>query len=295
MPVRVKAKPPGEFIRDHLVDVGGVDYVQGIYRAYKAYLRELGYQNGTCRGTMSTYMWRARQLGLVVFDHAETPAYWDAVAEGVRVTRAYRPEPRPRAPSPRHYYRLVDANDPRWLRLEASYRQSIGIEVPPPFPRVPYLPLPAEEMPPTAPAAPPPPRPRKARKTRAKKVTKPTPAQTAEELAAPFEARMRELAATLDQIAETPTFELLENISDELLNLGEDIVGAIEGKRGMVRLRLTGISNIMRDVLADFELVKTALRAYARETLPARRVTAEQSLHSAIRVVKENLTGEGGE
>jgi hypothetical protein len=295
MPVRVKAKPPGEFIRDHLVDVGGVDYVQSIFRAYKAYLLESGLKNGSCRETMSKYIWLARKLGLIVFDHAEAPAYWDAVADGVRVTRAYRPEPRPRAPSPRHYYRLVDANDPRWLRLEASYRSSIGIEVPPPFPRVPYLPLPAEEVTPPAPAAPPPPRPKKPRKARAKKVTKPTPAQTAEELAAPFEVRMRELATTMDQLAETPTFELLENISDELLNLGEDVVGAIEGKRGVVRVRLTGISNIMRDVLSDFELVKTSLRAYARETLPARRTTAEQALRSAIRVVKENLTGEGGE
>jgi hypothetical protein len=294
MPVRVKAKPPGEFIRDHLVEVGGMDYVQGIHREYKRYLKDQGLPHGACRESMSKYIWLAKKMGLIVFDHAEAPAYWDAVVEGVRVPANYNPAGRPRAPSPRHYYRIVNPDDDRWLRLEASYRESIGIPVPPPFPRVPYVPPPVVEE---VTAAPPPPPAKKRRapaKSRAKKVTKPTPAQTAEELAAPFEARMREIATALDQLERTPDFELVEAISDEMLSLGEDVVGAIEGKRGVVRARLTGISDIMHQALNEYELVKTAIRAYARETLPARRVTAERSFQAAIRVVKEDLTGAGG-
>ncbi|KKK74806.1 hypothetical protein LCGC14_2880050, partial [marine sediment metagenome] len=42
MPVRVIAKPPGEFISGHLQEVGGMDYPQAIYRAYKAYLEAQG-------------------------------------------------------------------------------------------------------------------------------------------------------------------------------------------------------------------------------------------------------------
>jgi hypothetical protein len=292
LPVRVKAKPPGEFIRDHMVDVGGVEYVQAIHRAYKKYLKDQGLANCSCRETMSKYIWLARKLGLIVFDHAEAPAYWDAVVEGVRVPANYQPGGRPRAPSPRHYYRIVSPDSDRWLRLEASYRESIGIPVPPPFPRVPYVPPPpVEEVTP----APPPPKKKKRRapaKSKAKKVTKPTPAQTAEELAAPFEARMQDISNSLDQLAENPNFELFGSIAEEMLNLGEDVVGEVEGKRGVVRARLVGISDIMRKALGDYELVRTALRAYAQEPLAARRATAEQALMSAIRVVKEDLTGE---
>lgn len=176
MPVRVRAMPPGEFIRNHLRDVGGVDYVQAVHKAYKAHLRSVGL-NGISRLTTSKYFWLANKMGLIVFDHAEPSAYWNAVVDGVRVTRAYRRESRPRAPSPRHYYRIIDPTDPRWVRLEASYRESIGIPVPPPFPRVPWAPMPVEypippeEMPP----APPPPKVRKPRKVKVPKVKKPTP------------------------------------------------------------------------------------------------------------------------
>lgn len=299
MPVRVRAIPPGEFIRNHLRDVGGVDYVQAIHRAYKAYLLASG-MNGTSRETMSAYIWRAKQLGLIVFDHAEAPAYWDAVVDGVRVTKAYRPEPRPRAPSPRHYYRLIDENDPRWIRLEASYRESIGIPVPPPFPRVPWAPMPVEypippeEMPPAAPppvAAPPPPK--KVKKPKAVKVKKPTPAETASELAAPFEARIAKVVEAIDQLERTPTTQLADAIEEEVIGIGEDVIDAVEGKRGIVRDRLIGINSLLRRTLDDYPLVKSSLRSMLRETLPALRTRAEGSFRAALRVVRQDLTGEG--
>jgi hypothetical protein len=295
MPVRVKAKPPGEFIRDHLVDVGGVDYVQGIHREYKKYLKAQGLDHTSCRETMSKYIWLAKKLGLVVFDHAETPAYWDAVVEGVRVPANYNPGGRPRAPSPRHYYRIVNEDLDIWLRLEASYRESIGIPVPPPFPRVPYVPpTPAEQV--AEEIAPTPKKKRrKPTKSKATKVTKPKPAQTAEEVAIPFETRMQTLASALDQLERTPDLELYQAIAEEILAVREDVFAELEGKRGVVRDRLQGIYDIMDHALNDYELVRTALLAYSRETLAARRATAEQAFQSAIRVVREDLIGTGGE
>ena len=147
MPVRVRALPPGEFIRNHLVDVGGVDFVQSIYNAYKDYLKVQGLRDGISRATMSNYIYLANRLGLVVFDHAEASERWGAVVDGVVVPTGYVRESRPRAPSPRHYYRIVDPGDPRWVRLQASYRQSIGLPVGPPFPIQP----PVEEVPPKKP------------------------------------------------------------------------------------------------------------------------------------------------
>jgi hypothetical protein len=299
MPVRVRAIPPGEFIRNHLRDVGGVDYVQSIHRAYKAYLRAQGLRNGTSRETMSKYIWLCNKLGLIVFDHAEAPAYWDAVADGVRVTRAYRRQSRPLAPSPRHYYRLVDETDPRWTRLEASYRQSIGIEVPPPFPRVPWAPMPVEyPIPPEEIAAPPPPAPpappklRKAKKVKAPKVKKPTPAETAAEAVAPFEARIKKVVDALGQLDRTPDTALANAIEEELIGMGEDVLEVLEGKRGLVRGRLVGVSTALRHALENYALVKSSLTGMLRETLPARRATQESAFHAAIRVVTQDLIGE---
>lgn len=298
MPVRVKAIPPGEFIRNHLRDVGGVDYVQSVHRAYKAYLKAQGLRNGTSRETMSKYFWLANKMGLIVFDHAEPSAYWNAQVDGVRVTKAYRRESRPRAPSPRHYYRLVDETDPRWVRLEASYRESIGIPVSPPFPRVPWAPMPVEyPIPPEElaaalkPAPPAPPKPKKAKKPKAVKVKKPTPAETAQEIMSPFEARLTKIAEAMTQLERTPTLELADAIEEELIGVGEDIVEAVEGKRGLVRERIIGLSTVVRSALGDYALVKSSLRAMLSEPLPARRATQESAFQAAVRVVIENLTG----
>lgn len=300
MPVRVRAIPPGEFIRNHLRDVGGVDYVQAVHKAYKAYLLASGMRNGTSRETMSKYFWLANKMGLIVFDHAEPSAYWNAQVDGVRVTAAYRRESRPRAPSPRHYYRLIDENDPRWIRLEASYRESIGIPVPPPFPRVPWAPMPVEyPIPPeelaaaAPPAVPALPKPKKVKKPKVVKVKKPTPAETASELAAPFEARIAKVVEAIDQLGRTPTTQLADAIEEEVIGIGEDVIDAVEGKRGIVRDRLIGINSLLRRTLDDYPLVKSSLRGMLRETLPALRTRAEGSFRAALRVVRQDLTGEG--
>ncbi|GAH87350.1 unnamed protein product, partial [marine sediment metagenome] len=89
MPVRVRAKPPGEFMKDHLVAAGGMDYPQSMYKAYKAHLKAMGLRDGCSRASWSRYVWLANRIGLIEFDHAEAPAYWNAIADGVEVPADY--------------------------------------------------------------------------------------------------------------------------------------------------------------------------------------------------------------
>ncbi len=132
MPQRADASPPGKFIRDHLVDAGGVDYIQSIYRAYRKHLSLLKIRSKASRQSFSSYIWVANRMGLIVFDHAESQSRWGSVVDGEEVEKGYTKDPRPLAPSPRHYYRLVNDQDPRWLDMSRSYREMMGLPVPEP-------------------------------------------------------------------------------------------------------------------------------------------------------------------
>ncbi|GAI71779.1 unnamed protein product, partial [marine sediment metagenome] len=57
MPVRARAKPPGEFMRDHMVAAGGMDYPQAMYKAYKEHLKSMGLRDGCSRASWSRYIW----------------------------------------------------------------------------------------------------------------------------------------------------------------------------------------------------------------------------------------------
>lgn len=289
MPVRVRAKPPGEFIRDHLVDVGGMDYPQAIHRAYKAHLKAQGLRNGTCRETMSKYIWLANKMGLIVFDHADEPAYWNGIIDGVEVPDEYVRESRPQAPSPRHYYRIVDAGDPRWVRLETSYRESIGIEVPPPFPRVPVPAAPpkVEKKPPkpkpkpAKPAAPPKP-PRKPR------VVAPKP-PTPRERVAPLIANLAEIAAKLDSLESAPALARVDDFSEELITLGEQVVERAEKARGTERTILGNLNLNIRAGLDHLNLLRTSVTRVLEGKTTAEKERARTALRAAVRVVQEDL------
>ena len=282
MPVRMLAKPPGEFIRDHLVAAGGMDYPQSIYRAYKAHLKAQGLKDGCSRASMSTYIWRANRIGLIVFDHAEAPAYWNAVEDGVEVPAGYVREPRPQAPSPRHYYRILDPTDARWIRLEASYRQSIGLEVLPPAPRPPIRP-PKEKKPPPKPKPPPPPKP-----PRVPRVVKPKP-PTPLERVAPFEAGMTVISAKLDELERTPTQARVEEFTEELITLGEQVVKAGAKARGAERTLLGNLNTRIRQGLDHINLLRTSVGRVLQTTTAAERERAQAALRAATRVVQEDL------
>jgi len=283
MPVRVRAKPPGEFIRDHLVDVGGVNFVQAIYNAYKDYLKAQGLPDGISRATMSNYIYLANRLGLVVFDHAETSERWGAVVDGVVVPTGYVRESRPQAPSPRHYYRIVDSADPRWVRLQASYRQSIGLPVGPPFPRPPIRPPapPVEKVPP--PKKPPVKRP--PRKPRVVKPWPPTPA----ERVAPYEERITAVLSMLDVLEEAPSIEMVRDIENQLLELGEDVLGTHKKARGPLRTLLGAINSRLWRGMERIGLLRSSVLRLLEATEPAAIGRAEAALRAAIRVMREDL------
>ena len=72
MPVRARAKPPGEFMKDRLA-AGGMDYPQAMYKAYKEHLKAEGLKDGCSRASWSRYVWLANRIGLIKFNHAEAP------------------------------------------------------------------------------------------------------------------------------------------------------------------------------------------------------------------------------
>ncbi len=282
MPVRATAKAPGEFIRDHLVAAGGIDYPQSIHRAYKEHLRSQGIRNGANRASMSKYIWLANKLGLIAFDHAEAVEYWDGVINGAEPVPEYIRESRPQAPSPRHYFRILDAADPRWVRLEASYRVSIGQEVPPPAPK-PDIRPPAPKPPKAKPKAvvEKPPRP-----ARVPKVKPPTPAERVQ----PFEERIDLLIVSLEELETTPTMEGTLAIESTLLDLGEDVVAAGSKSRGQARTLFRFINVRLRSALEEMGLLRSSVaRVLAAET-ESDRAKALPPLGAAIRVLIENLS-----
>jgi len=299
MPVRVRAKPPGEFIRDHMVDVGGMDYPQSIFNAYKLYLKTQGLKDGLTRATMSHYIYLANRIGLIKFDHAESPSRWNGMENGFEVPDGYKRERRPFAPSPRHYYRILDPTDDRWIRLEASYREGIGLEVGPMAPRPPIRPPAAEEAPPPPRKAPPkkaaPPKAKVARKPRVKKAPAPTP----EEKVQPYEETVGLIVATLAELETIPSEETVIDVESRLLDLGEEVVAAAGKARGTERTLLSNIVSRSTRALDEMTLLRSSVdRVLASETSTERERNMA-ALRAAIRVVTEELTtlpkGEGGE
>jgi len=283
MPVRARAKPPGEFMRDHLVAAGGIDYPQSMYKAYKNHLKAEGLEDGCSRASWSRYVWLANRIGLIQFDHAEAPAYWNAIQDGLEVPANYVRESRPQAPSPRHYYRIIDPHDPRWIRLEASYRESIGFEVSPPAPR----PTPKPPKVKKVPLKPKPePKLKPARKVR---VVKP-PTPTAEEKVRPYEERIGLIIATLAELESAPSLALVSEIENQAIELGEDVVEAARTAKGTERTLLSNISLRLRQTLEDMMLLRSSVQRYLASKTEAERERNMTALRAAIRVVNENIT-----
>ena len=299
MPVRVRAKPPGEFIRDHMSEAGGMVYPQSIFNAYKLYLKTQGLKDGLTRATMSHYIYLANRIGLIEFDHAESPSRWNGMEPGFEVPDGYKRERRPFAPSPRHYYRILDPTDNRWIRLEASYREGIGLEVGPMAPRPPIRPPAAEEAPPPPRKAPPkkaaPPKAKVARKPRVKKAPAPTP----EEKVQPYEEAIGLIVATLAELESVPSKETVIEVESRLLDLGEEVVAAADKARGTEKTLLSLIVSRSTRALDEMTLLRSSVDRALESKTPTERERNTAALRAAIRVVTEELTtlpkGEGGE
>ena len=122
MPTRRIAKGPGEFIRDHLRDSGGRDYVGSIYQAYKAHLRRAGVRKLPCRPTFHTCIWMLIETGAIVFDGAEALSFSAAQPETLPVDYA----PACGMPAPRHYHRVADLQHPAFISPKGVWMEQRG-------------------------------------------------------------------------------------------------------------------------------------------------------------------------
>ncbi len=99
MPVRLNAKGPGEFIRDHLQKphTGGRDHVGSMYQAYKDHLCSAGVRRLPCCPTFHKYVWLLKKSGAISFQFSAEPP------------EDFPPDYEPACgmPAPCHYYRIV--------------------------------------------------------------------------------------------------------------------------------------------------------------------------------------------
>jgi len=139
------------------------------------------------------------------------------------------------------------------------------------------------------------PKPKPARKVR---VVKP-PTPTAEEKVSPYEERIGLIIATLAELEATPTLELVAEIENQAVEVGEDVVTAAKKARGPVRTLLSNISLRLRQTLEDMTLLRSSVQRYLASETDAERERNMTALRAAIRVVNENITplpvGERGE
>jgi hypothetical protein len=249
VPARLNAKGPGEFIRDHLQEpsTGGRDYVGSMYQAYKEHLRSAGARRLPCRITFHKYVWLLKETGALIFDGAEAISFSDEPPQDLPPDY----EPSCGTPAPRHYYRLVDPQNPAFLKPETIWRQHRGlpalVAAPRPAARVPAVvqplaPAPPRIAPPPAVEAPPALRPRRRR----------TVAERLEEKARAFRSR-------IEALREQPDPEELARLEQDMLGFFDQVLDAAERSRGENRRRLLAVAERFERAAEGFGRASSAL------------------------------------
>lgn len=268
MPIRKKALPPGEFIRNHLRDNGGVDYVQSIYRAYTSHLKDRGIKSRANRASFSKYIWVANQLGLIIFDHAGSVSRWGDEEDGGEIEKGYERESRPQAPSPRHYYRIVDDQDPRWLELEQSYRKKAGLPVPEPRERKPVAPaLPAPKPEPVV----------------KKRTTGPRTDP------GPLIARAQSIIRELDNFLDQPSIAAFEGIEKQLEKLRRDVRAKLPKAKGKNKEKLETINYNISRTIESLVLTKGLVTTMETSNKPATKEKLRKRIAIDLQVIKGKL------
>ena len=136
MPVRLRAQPPAEFVREHLTR--GPDWVGHVFQAYKAHLRVAGVRHVPGRLSFSRLFWLLTLVGAIQLHHEEPiDASTEKVAPG-KLPRATAWDNLPppgtsvrglNHPSPRRYYEIVNPGLLAWTRPEQEYRRLRGLKV----------------------------------------------------------------------------------------------------------------------------------------------------------------------
>ena len=119
-------------------------------------------------------------------------------------------------------------------------------------------------------------------------VKPPTP--TVEEKVRPYEERIGLIIATLAELEATPTLELVAEIENQAIELGEDVVTAAKKAKGPERTILSNISLRLRQTLEDMVLLRSSVQRLQASKTDAERERNMTSLRAAIQVVNENIT-----
>ena len=296
MPARLNAKGPGEFIRDHLQDpqTGGRDYVGAMYQAYKGHLRTAGIRKLPCRPVFHKYIWLLKETGAIIFDGAE------AISFGSSPPRDLPPDYEPACgmPAPRHYYRILDSQNPAFAKPEAVWRQRRGLAPAQPAPR------PVQIRVVTQPITPAPPR-----------VTPPAPAEPVLRQVAisPFELPPRPARRSAQRLVthlrrldtlgpETPEVDReLERLEDELqgwVDEMEEAVGKEEDKEEPNEDRLDRLQE-QREALEEAvsalgdrdvgQAVDALGRAFPAAVPQARRLTLAERMEEEARAFRPRI------
>jgi hypothetical protein len=247
MPARLNAKGPGEFIRDHLLELPeSRDYVGSMFQAYKSHVIEAGYK-AACRPVFHKYIWLLKETGAIVFDGAE-PSAWEGA----------QPPPPGYSPScgmpaPRHYYRILDPAHPAFQGPEAAHRRQRGfpvarrrppVRLPPVVTRLapaPPPPTPVSPPPAAAPPAEPPP-------------TRPPRLSPLERL----EAQARAFRPRIEAMRDQPDRAALDRLEADLLDLFDEAVDLAAQVRGNQRREVIAFAERLERSAEAFQDIRSA-------------------------------------
>jgi hypothetical protein len=221
MPQRLNLKSPGEFVRDHILDQPeGVEYVGGMFNAYKDHLRQGGARNLPCRASFGSLVWMLKEVGAMEFVAAQPISFDEDDPDPLPA--GY--EPGCAFPSPRHYYRVVDPDHPGFDRPRAVWNESRGFPAPAARPRVAAVAEPVvveEEGPP---------------EERPPRRRRPPLAQRLQEEGLAFRARIQALR-------EDPDVDDLDQLEADMLDWFDRVLDAAESATGPAREMLQALGS----------------------------------------------------
>ena len=296
MPARLNAKGPGEFIRDHLQEpqTGGRDYVGAMFQAYREHLRTAGVRKLPCRPVFHKYIWLLKETGAIIFDGAE------AISFGSAPPRELPPDYEPSCgmPAPRHYYRILDLQNPAFDKPEAIWRQRRGLAPVQPAPRPvqirvvtqPITPAPPRVIPP-APVA--------VRVAIPPFELPPRPARRAAQQLVAHLRRLENLGPDKPEVDQE--IERLEGDLQSWVDEMEEAVGKEEDKEEPNEDRLDRLQEQHealeeavaalgdRDVGQAIEALERAFPAGASKTTPPRRLTLAERMEDEARAFRPRI------
>lgn len=254
-----------------------MDYIQAMFRAYKSYLRNNDVRPPS-RQTFSVLIYQLKSVGAIRFVKAEVPG-WGEFEEG-DLTSSYRPQCG--SPAPRHYYRIINAQNPGFLRPDAEFRKSRGLPVPQALPRVPG---PKQKVKPE-------PKPKKVKAApvavaEGKKLA--VPRKPKEEILVKFNLELENITRLAAQAEEGRVIPGFQQVQLKSSALAAEIAQASRTAKGGMRESLNNLHQRITTIVGYAELTRIQLEAAGKEKLPRLIEQRERSYQNALALLKGAL------